>query len=520
MGGSAMAAERQAAVLVIDDEPNMAWLFEQSFGRDFAIHGARSWAEAKVALAEKRGFFDLVMLDLRLPDADGLAALEEIRRLDPDLPVVMMTAYATVKTAVAAMKAGARDYVIKPFDVEEVRIIMRNALQFGLLSREVRELEGRLREKFNRKNILGVSPQIAAVRETIEKVAASDVAVLILGESGTGKELVAHAIHYESARRRGPFVPINCAALPENLLESELFGYEKGAFTGAAARKIGKFELADGGTLFLDEIGDMPPSLQGKLLRVLEEHVIERLGGTKRIPVDVRIVAATNKDLAAAVAAGRFREDLYYRLAVVPLVIAPLRERPEDVAVLARHFLGEVVKKYGAGFTGFSPEAMAALMAYSWPGNVRELKNVIERLVVLSGSAAGGKNAGEIPVALLPEHIRAGVQGDGATPSRPAAGTVGIGSVAAGSVAAGAAEAAEAAEAAAPVPKVQPPLSIKGERERLLLKEAAAKAKEQTERELIEDALRQHGGNRTRAAEALGISRRALQLKLKRLGLS
>lgn len=516
-----MAAERRAAVLVVDDEPNMAWLFEQSFGREFAIRGARSWAEAKAALSGEsaatraaaggRGAFDLVMLDLRLPDTDGLAALDEIRRLDADLPVVMMTAYATVKTAVAAMKAGARDYIIKPFDVEEVRAIMRNALQFGALSREVKELERRLREKFGRERILGISPQIAAVRAAIEKVAASDVAVLVLGESGTGKELVAQAIHYESARRRGPLVPINCAALPENLLESELFGYEKGAFTGAVARKVGKFELADGGTLFLDEIGDMPQALQGKLLRVLEEQVIERLGGTKRVPVDVRIVAATNKNVAAAVTGGLFREDLYYRLAVVPITIAPLRERPEDVAVLARHFLREVAARYGAAFGGFAPDAMAALLAYRWPGNVRELKNVIERTVVLGGSVGsgrpGGPDAAEISGQLLPEHIRAAAMPAAVPAAMPAAGPTAVAET-------------PAIETQATAGAGTGVGAGRGAGRALSLKEATSLVRDREERELIEEALRRHGGNRTRAASELGISRRALQLKLKRLNLS
>lgn len=448
-------------VLVVDDEPNMCWLFQQAFGPEGAVIGARDRDEALRAL-RRRGA-DVVFLDLRLPGVDGMAILKEIKQLMPELPVIMMTAHGTVKNAVEAMKAGAFDYVTKPFDLDEVRLIADNALRLNRLTREVERLRAALAERAGLESFQAVSPKMLEVLRLIERVAPTDASVLIAGESGTGKELAARAIHQISPRRGGPFVPVNCAALPETLLESELFGYEKGAFTGAAAAKPGRFELADGGTLLLDEVGDMSLPTQAKLLRVLEEREIERLGGTKRIPINVRIVAATNKPLAELVRRGQFREDLYYRLAVIPIHLPPLRERPEDVPLLANHFLRAFAARHGRAVRGFAPAAMAQLQRYSWPGNVRELRNLVEQLVVL----ADGE---EIGLCHLPPFI-----------------------------AAAGAEAVPAAGGA--------------------LKARVGAVQEKLEADLIRETLRRCGGNRTRAAAELGISRRSLQMKIKRYGL-
>ncbi|MGB9867324.1 MAG: sigma-54-dependent transcriptional regulator [Bacillota bacterium] len=451
-------------VLVVDDETNMEWLFRSSFGDAYEIIGARSGEEALEKLSRDK--VDLIMLDLKMPGIDGMALLKLFKQEYPNVPVVMMTAYGTVKTAVEAMKVGAQDYVTKPFDVEELRIIMENALKFGRLAREVEQLRSELEEKFHTKNIITASPAMLNVFRIIEKVAQTDAPVLIEGESGTGKELVARAIHWESARRRKPFLPVNCAALPENLLESELFGYEEGAFTGAKRRKPGKFELADGGTVFLDEIGDLPQGMQAKVLRVIEEKEIERLGGTKRIPVDIRIISATNKSLREQVEKGEFRQDLYYRLAVIPITLPPLRERKEDIPLLVAHFLQTFTRSNGKKVTSVSPEAMALLKEYSWPGNVRELKNVIQQAVVLG--------EGEVlTVEMLPDYIRRAVEQCGTT------------------------------------------LSASGGALRGKLKEMRM----EQERQIIEQALAKFGGNRTKAAEYLGISRRALQAKIKALKL-
>lgn len=437
-------------LLVVDDEPNMAWLFEQSFGRDFVVVKAHSGMEALERLASAP--IDLVMLDLMMPGMDGLATLREIKRRYPNLPVVMMTAYATVKTAVEAIKAGAADYVMKPFDLDEIRRVMEAALPQTASDETVRRPQG----------ILGESAPMIEVFRKIQRVAPTEASVLILGETGTGKELVARAIHAGSPRAHKPFVAVNCAALPENLLESELFGHEKGAFTGAQARKPGRFELADGGTLLLDEIGDMPLALQAKLLRVLESHQVEPLGSTKAIPVNIRVLAATNKDLRELVKQGSFREDLFFRLAVVPIQLPPLRERKGDVPLLANHLLRAFAEQQGKEFRGFSEQALAALESYRWPGNVRELRNLMEQVAVLW-------DGGRVELEHLPEYL---------TATWEVPGTAGYS-----------------------------------------LKEEVRSLKADYEQERILAALREVDGNRTQAAKLLGISRRALQLKLKGLEL-
>ncbi|HWI62181.1 MAG TPA: sigma-54 dependent transcriptional regulator [Symbiobacteriaceae bacterium] len=428
-------------LLVVDDEANMAWLFEQSFGREFQVAAARSGPEALDRL--ERDGADLIMLDLCMPGMDGMAVLKEVKRRWPAIPVVMMTAYATVKTAVEAIKAGAADYVMKPFDLEELRRVMTRALPSLPAG-----------APFRPAGMLGESPGMLEVFRKIQRVAPTDACVLILGETGTGKELVARAIHASSSRSARPFVAFNCAAVPENLLESELFGYEKGAFTDAKSRKPGRFELAAGGTLLLDEIGDMPLSLQAKLLRVLETRAVEPLGAVRPVPVDLRVLAATHRDLRELVRQGRFREDLFFRLAVVPVQLPPLRERPGDVAVLGLHLLRTFAGKHGKVFHGFSPQALAALESYTWPGNVRELRNLVEQVVVLwDGPTVELEHLPEFP----------GIQRS---------------QVAAGSL---------------------------------------RQMKAGYEQQRIEEALRACDGNRTQAAKLLGISRRALQLKLKAL---
>lgn len=429
-------------LLVVDDEPNMAWLFEQSFGREFRVSGARSGQEALQQL-EKEGA-DLVMLDLCMPGMDGMAVLREAKRRWPGIPVIMMTAYATVKTAVEAIKAGAADYVMKPFDLDELRRVMA-----GVLPPSTRQPTARPT------GMLGESPAMRELYRKLERVSPTDACVLILGETGTGKELAARAIHGASSRAGKPFVAFNCAAVPENLLESELFGYEKGAFTDARSRKPGRFELATGGTLLLDEVGDMPLSLQAKLLRVLETRSVEPLGAIRTVPVDIRVLASTHRDLKEMVRAGRFREDLYFRLAVVPVQLPPLRERQGDVALLASHFLRSFAEKHGKGFASISPEATATLERYTWPGNVRELRNLMEQVAVLWDGAV-----------LEPEHLPE-LQGG-------------------------------------PAPSAGAPL-----------KNAVSRLKAGYEQERIMEALKACSGNRTQAARLLGISRRALQLKLK-----
>jgi len=367
-------------ILVADDEKNMLWALTNVLSKQgFKTFTARDGEEAIHQF--NKHLPDVVLLDLKMPKKNGIEVLKEIKKINDSIPVIMITAHGNIETAIEAMKLGAFDYVQKPFEMEEINVLIKKALKIRDLTMEV-EL---LRDELSRGNqIIGESPQIKEVMDLVNRVAKSNATVLILGESGTGKELVANAIHYNSDRKNKPFVKVNCGALPENLLESELFGHEKGAFTGAISRKIGRFERAHGGSIFLDEIGEMSFSTQVKLLRVLQEKQIERVGSTEVIDVDVRIIAATNKDLKRLVEEGRFREDLYYRLNVIPIKIPPLRERKQDIPLLVKYFLQKYSLETGRRGMTISDSALNKLKAYSWPGNIRELQNVIERAVILS----------------------------------------------------------------------------------------------------------------------------------------
>lgn len=343
---------------------------------------ARDQSEAVQALRSTRP--GVVLSDMRLPQGDGFGVLRAAKELDPELPVIVMTAYGSIQDAVAAMREGALDFLAKPVDPDHLLLMVERALSLRRLATENILLKEELATRRGAPQIIGADPKLKQVTVALHRAAATDATVLLEGESGTGKELFARALHVLSPRADGPFVAINCAAIPENLLETELFGYEKGAFTGAAARKLGKFELAHRGTLFLDEIGDLPLPLQAKILRALEEKQFERVGGTAALQVDVRVVAATNRNLKAAVAARQYREDLYFRLSVFPITIPPLRERPGDIQMLARHFIERFCRDLNKPPLVLAPSALEELLAYSWRGNVRELQNCIERAVILT----------------------------------------------------------------------------------------------------------------------------------------
>src|ERR1700678_4207358 len=374
-------------ILIVEDEPKMRRLLELNLAEDGMTTLSAGDAEAGLKLLRENSV-NLVVTDLKLPGMSGLDFLHAIKRQHAALPVVVMTAFGTVETAVEAMKAGASDYVLKPFSLSEMRMVIRKELDVRDLREENRSLREALGQRYAHPNVVARSKKMQEALATVERVAPTNSTVLLGGESGVGKDLIARAIHEKSRRASGPFIKINSSAIPENLLESELFGYEKGAFTGATTSKPGKFELADKGTLFLDEIGDVPPAIQVKLLRVLQEREFERLGGTRTIKVDVRLLAATNRDLRAALEDGTFREDLYYRLNVVPIDIPPLRERKEDIPGLANLFLTRFNKDSGRpAITGIPPAAMQLLSGHYWPGNVRELQNVMERACALAAGA-------------------------------------------------------------------------------------------------------------------------------------
>ena len=446
-------------VLIVEDEPKMLRLLEMNLAEEG--YKVRTAADAEAGLKLFREHrIDAVLTDLKLPGMSGLEFLEAVKRADSRIPVIVMTAYGTVETAVEAMKAGASDYVLKPFSLEEIKLIVSKELDVRRLREENRSLREELGRRYEFKNIIGRSGKMQEVLGTVERVAPGNSTVLLGGESGVGKDLIARAIHQHSRRASGPFIKINCTAIPENLLESELFGYEKGAFTGAAGTKPGKFELADKGTIFLDEIGDVPGSIQVKLLRVLQDREFERLGGTRTLKVDVRVVAATNQDLRAALEEGTFREDLYYRLNVVPINIPPLRDRKEDVPYLADYFVERFARESAKPIRGITPEAMRVLMDFHWPGNVRELENIIERGVALS--------AGDM---LDVADIRLDL-----SPARPAAATAGTGFIPEG-------------------------MNL-----------------EQFEDGIIQEAVRRAGGNKSQAARLLGISRNALRYRLTKIG--
>jgi DNA-binding NtrC family response regulator len=370
-------------ILIVEDEAKMRRLLELNLGDDGFNTLSAEDAETGLKLLRENAV-DLVVTDLKLPGMNGLEFLQAVKRQNAAMPVIVMTAFGSVETAVEAMKAGAADYVLKPFSLNEMRMVIRKELDVHALREENRSLREALGKRYSHPNIVARSPKMQEVLATVERVAPTNSTVLLGGESGVGKDLIARAIHEKSRRASGPFIKINSTAIPENLLESELFGYERGAFTGAVASKPGKFELADKGTLFLDEIGDVPSATQVKLLRVLQEREFERLGGTKTVKVDVRLIAATNRDLREALEQGTFRQDLYYRLNVVPIDIAPLRERKEDIPELAELFISRFDVDSGKTVTGISPDAMQVLVNYHWPGNVRELQNIIERACALA----------------------------------------------------------------------------------------------------------------------------------------
>ena len=457
-------------ILIVDDEALIRKSLSQMLSRKgYEVTTAATAAEARRVFSP--GEFALALLDLRLPDASGIDLLREFKVAQPELLVIMMTAYGSIETAVEAMRLGAYDYVNKPFKSREIEVIVRLALDAGHLKQEVRELRQEALGPAGLRNIVGRDPSMTRVFDLIRKVAQNpDVTVLIQGESGTGKEMIARAIHAESVRADHPFVGINCAAIPGNLLESELFGYEKGAFTDAKARKIGLIEKAQHGTLFLDEIGDMDVGLQAKLLRVLEERTIRRVGGLDLIPVDVRIIAATNQDLDEKRKAGTFREDLYFRLKIIHVDLPPLRERKADILPLAHHFIQDANRRFHKNVQGFTREAEELLLSYEWPGNVRELKNSIERILILE------ETEWIAPEHLPPEILR----------RRPAD------------------------EGAVWIP--QEPEILRGVSFDDVIDDVA--------RYLIREALRLSGGNKAQAARLLSMDRGTLRYQIKRLGLA
>jgi two-component system response regulator GlrR len=370
-------------ILVVDDDPNMLEVIKARVEAEgYAVTAVPSAEEALAAAKEDS--FNLVITDLKLASSDGLRLMESLLVLDPDLPVIILTAYGSIESAVAAIQKGAYSYLTKPFDAKALLMNVKNALDKQRLTFQVRNLKTLVEEKYDFANIIGRSAKMVRVFEQIEQIARTDFTVRIYGESGTGKELVAKAIHIHGRRQNAPFIAVSCAALPETLLESELFGHEKGAFTDARQSRRGLFAMADKGTIFLDEICETPPAVQVKLLRVLQEQEFKPVGGERTLKVDVRVIAATNKDLKKEVEEGRFREDLYYRIQVIPLDLPPLRERREDIPLLAEHFLKIYGRKLGKTIEGITPEAMRKMMAYDWPGNVRELENKIEHAVAMT----------------------------------------------------------------------------------------------------------------------------------------
>ena len=386
--------ENKKILVADDDRTNGRLLAEVLAGEGFQT--ATAWdGEQALGMLEKE-LFDIVLTDLKMPKVNGIEVLEYLTRTNPTAIGIVITGYGTIKSAIEAMRAGAYDYITKPIHLDEVRLTIKRALEHHSLIKENITLKQQLKGKYKFENIIGDSEAMQEVFSLVEKVADSDITVLIYGESGTGKELIARAIHYNGPRSDGPWIPVNCGAIPEGLLESELFGYEKGAFTGATKTRLGRFELAHRGTIFLDEVSDMSPALQVKLLRVLQDQSFDRVGGVKTIKVDVRIVAATNRELEEEVAKGRFREDLFYRLNVIPVFLPLLRERKSDIPLLIRHFLSRQNSNKERNIIGITPEAMELLMNYSWPGNIRELENLINRLLVLySGHMVTAKDLPE-----------------------------------------------------------------------------------------------------------------------------
>ena len=480
MAGNETEAKR---LLIADDELNMRRVLEAILRRDG--YDVVTVANGNEALANMGRGINMVITDLKMPGLDGMGLLRRLSVDYPDVPVVMITAHGSVENAVEAVKLGAFDYLEKPFDQEQIHQIVAKAMRTHMLSR--RDARPEDPTSHGRFRLVGDSPAIRQIYAVVEKVADTPSTVLITGESGTGKELVARALHDNSSRRTGPFIKINCAAIPKTLMESELFGYEKGAFTGAVGSKPGRFELAHGGTLFLDEIGEIPVEMQVKLLRVLQESEFERVGGIKTIKVDVRLLTATNRDLAVEIAGGGFRDDLYYRLNVVPIHLPALRERRQDIPLLVDHFIARFNERLKKQITGAEPAAVERLVAHNWPGNIRELENVIERTILFC----------EGPRIRL-EDLPADLGGATLRPSQPDLPVV-----------------VSAPPAASPPPSAAPPV---GE-EVGSLKEAVRVETERVERDLIQRALDETGGNVTQAARKLQISRKSLQTKMKELGL-
>ncbi len=446
------------AILVADDEASHRMMLKAHLKEEGLEVIEASNGQEAIDLVS-RHFYDLILMDIRMPVMDGMEALTRIKKISPAVPVIMMTAYGSINSAVEALKSGADDYLTKPLDMDELLLKVKKSLRYRQLEEENLLNRERLGMRFDFSNIIGKSPAMKELFETLTMVAPSDATVLLLGESGTGKEIVANALHQNSPRKDQAYIKVNCAALPETLLESELFGHEKGAFTGAMARKKGRFELADGGTLFLDEIGEMSPATQAKILRVIQEKEFEAVGGTKAIQVDVRIIAATHKDLETEVKEGRFREDLYYRLNVVPITIPPLRNRKEDIPLLAEHFLRISSQKNNRDIKSLEPRVLDDLVRYPWPGNVRELENIIERMVIMSRGDL-------ILIQDLPRDLKA--QPDGEMEATRFLGS-----------------------------------SLK-----------------EIEKEVITKTLEQTEGNRTKAAVILGVTRKTLQNKIKEYEIS
>jgi DNA-binding NtrC family response regulator len=460
----------QEQILVVDDERAIRDILDHHLcAEGFQVTTAEDGPSALEVLKSEP--IQVLVTDLRLPGMGGMELLTQAWQINPHLPGIVMTGYPTVEVAIQAMKAGAFDFILKPVQVEALTLSVKKAVEFLRLRQENVYLRKTLDQRVHLGQLVGTSEAMGRLRALITQVADTDSTVLIQGESGTGKEVVARLLHQMSSRAEGPWVPINCAAIPETLLESELFGHEKGAFSGALTVRQGRFELAHGGTLFLDEIGDMPLPLQAKLLRALQERAFERVGGTKTIRVNLRIIAATNQDLEQAVQERRFRADLYYRLNVIPLTVPPLRERISDVPLLVTHFLRQFNETNQTSVAGFTGEAMAALMRYHWPGNIRELENLIERLVIL-------KRSGTIDLSELPDKIRERPLGSISTDHAPPIGLLSSGTG----------------------------IDLVQELDRY-------------ETSLILEALRQAGGVTSKAAQLLGLNRTTLVEKLKRKGL-
>jgi len=461
-----------AHVLIVDDEMNIRRVLAAMLKRDGYEVTTAADGEQALAVLQKTPVH-VVVTDLVMPRVGGMELLRRVSADYPDVPVILITAHGSVDSAVAALKAGAFDYVTKPFEQEELRKVIAKAARANDLERQ-NVHEGS--SEADRPPLVGESPAMRSIYDMVARVADSPSTVLITGESGTGKELIAKALHRGSTRRDKPLIKVNCAAIPKDLVESELFGYEKGAFTGAVGSKPGRFELADGGTLFLDEIGEIPVEIQVKLLRALQESEFERVGGIKTLKVDVRLIAATNRDLKALIADGRFREDLFYRLAVVPIALPPLRERREDIPHLVQHFIEKYDRRLGKKVEGIEEEALQLLLGYAWPGNIRELENLMERSVLFADGP-------RIEASALPDSLRE----KGAAAPVPIAAVGPLGAIAAPSGAS--------------------------------MKEIVRHAQAELERELITRALEETGGNVTRAAKRLQISRKSLQVKMKELGL-